>query len=710
MIFLSRRPQFHAAQKGVSMKRNALLFALILSMTVSGCGIAGSSQSSGNIEPETAAEMETEAEAAYVPFRTDPDAPDKSESVHVEADAAGNPEEVTVEVTLKNPGDGTGIPDTTILSDIKNKEGDEEYTLTGNDLTWEDHGGDIKYEGTAEKELPVTVKVTCFLDDEEIPPQDLAGKSGHVKIRFDYENHTTETVTVKGAEYQVPIPFTAVTAAFLPTDSFSNIKAENGRVMKMDDQAIVMGIAFPGLPKALRLEAWEPAEDIEIPDFVEIEADVQDFTLDFTATVVTNGLLEDLEEEDLNDLMEMSDGMDDLVEAIDDMTEGTDELYDGLDEVEDYLDQYADGVKSLDKGISSLADGISEMSKQKQQLTAGADTLANGMKELSNNVEKLSAAGGENAGNEDPAALLKAMKNLSSQAKDLSALIEAADKDHDEMVQFTEDAASCVKKMKKSYKKARKMLNEIDLSSIDSEATSLARKQAAAAVEDALADSGLSEKKIKKIKKKVKKSIDLTGVSDEASVRIQEAASKLYAPDVDVPKISWDKEEAQKLLKKMNQQMEIILSCSDALLGMSKQAAGLGQTLSGLAEGVKALSDGSDELASGVKAFCEGIDAIDTGAAQLKSGSGSLADAGGKLTDGMGEMKDGVKEMKDGLTEFKEDGLEDLKKTAGPEFKRIINTMRALKESDLAYDNYSGLLPGKTGEVRFLIETEEIKE
>lgn len=697
----------NAAQKGVNMKRLTLAVALILSMIVSGCGMTGSSQSSGNIEPETAAETETAAEAEYVPFKTDPDAPDKSESVHVEADASGRPEKITVEATLKNPGNGKDIPDSTNLSAIKNKEGDEEYTLTGSDLVFEDHGGDIKYEGTSSSDLPVTVKVTYYLDGEEILPDDLAGKSGHVKIRFDYENNTIETVTVKDAEYQVPIPFTAVTAAFLPADSFSNIKAENGKVIKMDDQAIVMGVALPGLKKTLRLEAWEPAEDIDIPDFVEIEADASDFSLDFTATMITNGLLEDLKEEDLEDLYDMSDGMDDLTEAIDDLTEGTDDLYEGLDEVQDYLDKYVDGVKSLDKGIGSLADGVSKMSKQKEKLAAGADTLSNGLHELLTSVNTISAG---SAGGEDPAELLKAIKNLSSQAKDLSALIEAADQDHDEMVQFTEDASACVKKMKKSYKKAKKALKEIDLQSIDSKATSLARKQAAAAVGNALADSGLSKKQIKKIKKKVRNSIDLSGVSDEQAAKVTKAIDRLSAPKVSVPEISWDREKAQKLLKKMNKQMDIIISYSDALLGMTKQAAALGKTLSGLSEGVNALSKGSDDLATGVKAFCKGVNAIDTGASQLKSGSKQLKKAGGKMVDGMGELKDGVKEMSDGLNDFKEDGLEDLKKTAGPEMKRIVNTIKALKESDTGYFNYSGILPGKTGEVRFLIETEEIKK
>lgn len=44
-------------------------------------------------------------------------------------------------------------------------------------------------------------------------------------------------------------------------------------------------------------------------------ADVTDFELDFTATVLSSGLLSDLDEENLDDLDETSDNMDKVQEA-----------------------------------------------------------------------------------------------------------------------------------------------------------------------------------------------------------------------------------------------------------------------------------------------------------------------------------------------------------------------------------------------------------
>lgn len=51
-----------------------------------------------------------------------------------------------------------------------------------------------------QKELPVGVNLTYYLDGKEIQPSDLAGKSGKVKIRIDYENKQQETAEVNGNE------------------------------------------------------------------------------------------------------------------------------------------------------------------------------------------------------------------------------------------------------------------------------------------------------------------------------------------------------------------------------------------------------------------------------------------------------------------------------------------------------------------------------
>lgn len=109
---------------------------------------------------------------------------DKAETVYVKANADGTARKVTVKDVLKNPGESKTIKDQSDLKDIKNTEGEEEYTQKGDALTWENKGEDISYEGTTDKELPVKTEIQYFLDGKEIKPEKLAGKSGKVTIRL----------------------------------------------------------------------------------------------------------------------------------------------------------------------------------------------------------------------------------------------------------------------------------------------------------------------------------------------------------------------------------------------------------------------------------------------------------------------------------------------------------------------------------------------
>lgn len=211
----------------------------------SACGQAANTAETAATADAPAAVTETAAQTTAP--KTTPGGVDKSETVYAKANADGTVTETTVEAVLK-ARDGATIPDVAALRDIINKEGDEEYTTgADNALTWQNSGSAITYEGKSDAALPVTTRVTYYLNGVETAPDDLAGQSGRVRIRFDYTNHTRETVTVDGQEYTVSVPFTAITAVILDGDKFSNIEADNGKVMELDGQTAVLGTVTPGL-------------------------------------------------------------------------------------------------------------------------------------------------------------------------------------------------------------------------------------------------------------------------------------------------------------------------------------------------------------------------------------------------------------------------------------------------------------------------------
>lgn len=218
---------------------------LSAALLFSACGQAANMAETAATADAPAAVTETAAQTTAP--KTTPGGVDKSETVYAKANADGTVTETTVEAMLK-ARDGATIPDVAALRDIINKEGDEEYTTgADNALTWQNSGSAITYEGKSDAALPVTTRVTYYLNGVETAPDDLAGQSGRVRIRFDYTNHTRETVTVDGQEYTVSVPFTAITAVILDGDKFSNIEADNGKVMELDGQTAVLGTVTPGL-------------------------------------------------------------------------------------------------------------------------------------------------------------------------------------------------------------------------------------------------------------------------------------------------------------------------------------------------------------------------------------------------------------------------------------------------------------------------------
>lgn len=342
---------------------------LSAALLLSACGqAAGTAETTSADAP--AAVTETTAQTSAP--KTTPGGVDKAETVYAKADADGTVTETTVEAVLK-ARDGATIEDVAALRDIINKEGDEAYTTgADNALTWENSGNAITYEGKSDAALPVTTRVTYYLNGVETATADLAGQSGRVRIRFDYTNHTRETVTVDGQEYTVCVPFTAITAVILDGDKFSNIETDNGKVMELDGTTAVLGTAMPGLADSLRLTEFEPLEDTEIPAYFEVSADVTDFSLDFTATILTPSALDDLDTGNLSDLDDLSDTLDDLTDAADELADGTGAL--------------ADGVQGLNEGAEALADGLTQLYDSGTALVDGANALRDGLSSVSGAV------------------------------------------------------------------------------------------------------------------------------------------------------------------------------------------------------------------------------------------------------------------------------------------------------------------------------------
>lgn len=386
----------------------------------------------------------------------------KEETVYVNADATGNSDEVTVSDWLKNSGSVSGnLTDESILKEIKNVKGDETFTENGDQLTWNTAGEDIYYQGTTDKELPVSVKLTYFLDGKEVKPDELKGKSGHLKIQVQYTNNEKKTVTVDGKEEEVYTPFVMMTGMILPNETFSNVTIDNGKVISDGSRNIVVGFGRPGLKDSLDLdeETTKEAEDkgVTIPENFEMEADVTDFTMSSTFTVALTDLLDDMDniidvdslKDSLNELEDaalelvsgsgtLADGASTLADGVSSYTAGADELNAGIQkylgsngELNGSVTEYVNGVGKVVKGVkdytsgtNALANGVTSYVVGEQKIAAGAaqlSQLSKGLEQVQTAVDTLSkAADGKGEATDD---LVIAANQLAAGTKQLQAVL-----------------------------------------------------------------------------------------------------------------------------------------------------------------------------------------------------------------------------------------------------------------------------------------------
>ncbi len=97
-----------------------------------------------------------------------------------------------------------------------------------------------------------------------------------------------------------------VTGMILPTDNFTNVTIDNGKVISDGSRNIVVGFGMPGHER--KFESGRKDIDLEIPESLCMEADVTDFTMSSTFTVCTDRSSGFLDVDDI-------DGLDDLKDS-----------------------------------------------------------------------------------------------------------------------------------------------------------------------------------------------------------------------------------------------------------------------------------------------------------------------------------------------------------------------------------------------------------
>ena len=635
---------------------------------------------------------------------------DKDESVYLISDANGNVNKTIVVDHLKNKDKKDTLEDASNLSDIENVKGKEKFTQSGDKLTWQAGGKDIYYQGTATEEPPVTQKVTYYLDGKEISPEDLAGKSGKVKIRFDYTNTTSYTETVNGEKQTVSVPFAAVTGLVLG-DGFENIEVTNGKAEVSDSSSVVLGYALPGLKDSLGIKDGDLDGDVNIPEYMEMTADVENFSMPAAMTFVVNASdyvsTDGIDTSDLDDMInDLKDASTQLQDGSKTLAEGTDTLADGLSTLQSKLGTFASGVGTLQSGLKTYTDGVSTLS-------GGLNTLGNSTGALVSGADKLNSGAGQLASGS--ATLKDGLKSytdgangLAKGASDLDAgigtlaeksgtLVDGATKLDDGASQLSASASSInegiksldtglktplTDKEKAGYQAAAKDSVDKQFSNPDNEANYENTKAKASGV---YYETMTSDDSVKQAVQLLKNDSDLMNMINATVGATVETAIKGSVPDLankdtatikktynNSPKLQQSVKEVLNLPQTIPDYDALVSAIVDQKLNdmATKVMAGVannskdkvGEAVADAAKTgaenaaqsavITGIESAKSNVSSQINAKQENGYSLVTGADALSTGASSLANGTKSLINSIPTLTGGIKQLKDGSSQL----------------------------------------------------------
>lgn len=604
---------------------------------------------------------------------------DKDESVYLISDANGNVNKTIVVDHLKNKDKKDTLEDASNLSDIENVKGKEKFTQSGDKLTWQAGGKDIYYQGTATEEPPVTQKVTYYLDGKEISPEDLAGKSGKVKIRFDYTNTTSYTETVNGEKQTVSVPFAAITGLVLG-DGFENIEVTNGKAEVSDSSSVVLGYALPGLKDSLGIKDGDLDGDVNIPEYMEMTADVENFSMPAAMTFVVNASdyvsTDGIDTSDLDDMInDLKDASTQLQDGSKTLAEGTDTLADGLSTLQSKLGTFESGVGTLQSGLKTYTDGVSTLSgglntlgnstgalvsgadklnSGAGQLASGSATLKDGLKTYTNGASQLNT--GLNQLNDSTGSLATGVTSLNDGAKTLSDGINAANKGAAgvsagvaQLKTSIDTAKTGADSLTAGAKQVDEGVDKLKQSLSDMPETIKAR------INQSL--EPLNKLNVGKLFKTLgyidTDKITVDNVSAAADAAVNNAGDIITAltsmndpyPSATYNKILVGLSQGKGAVSVYSVVNKSVTDSASTVKALKDGSAKVSEGASSLDAGLGQLADGASELSSGASDLAKGTTKLATGATELQTGTQSLADKLPELTKGITSLVNGSNEL-----------------------------------------------------------------
>ena len=609
----------------------------------------------------------------------------KDETVYSKIDSNGNNYNTIVNDHIINDEQEQLINDISDLLNIKNVNGDEEFSQDGNNLAWHAEESDIYYQGESQKELPIECNVKYELDGNEITASELVGKNGKVKITIEYINKDAHTVNINGKDQTLYTPFVVVCGTIIDNNNNRNIEITNGKTVDDGSKTTVIGISLPGLQESLNISK----DKIDIPNTIEITMDSTDFELNNIVTYVTPKVLEENDMELFKKLDKIYNQVDTLQSSSKQIEEGANSLKEGTatyseksQEFNNAVEQVSKGVSSVNQNYSKIDAGISSLNDSSATLESGAKSVSEGTLAVSENLQTISSK-------------LTELQTGTQSLKQGEIQLEAG---LDQIITSVSTIQGTDNSAKITELNQLITANQNTINSLKTANETLTTQLKA--IED--------EETKQTITTQIETNKSIIKLLETNIVAYNETISTLKSADMSSIK------ELQTALSNLKQGLQSLQTGTDTLYnGTTALQTGTGA----LASKTKELAQGTQSLYEGTIKISEGTATLNSGSTQLKQGLNTL-DAGGtklgtasnQLTEGANTLSEGATTLAEGITKFNEEGIDKICDYINGDLKDISARLEKLQELSEDYNNFTMLNDGNKGNVKFIMIMDSIKK
>ena len=394
---------------------------------------------------------------------------EKDETVYTFLNSDGSLKKATVSEWLHSEGGFDQVEDESILSDITNIKGDEVPEVNGNKLIWNSTNEDIYYQGSTNKELPLSMEVSYYFDGNKVNPEDILGKSGALEVHIKIINNEEKTQVIKGRTKYISSLFPVAVITDLKTNIFKDIEADDATIINESKNQILTFATVSGASQMLAESDIDTLNDIsdKLKDEFVIKANVTDFEM--PSILMAASSMTDVDHEDMNSdkLNKLTDGVNSLKDATAEILDGTVKLHDANIELNDKMGEFQssyakfqDGINTAKNSQGDIVDGAKQINEGITQMKALMESLTSQLGSLSMDEigNLLTSAGTTVSSLPETVNTLNSMKTqLEAAKKQLSTLSDTI------YAQYTteENAANTTALLKEQFAKpALKSLSE----------------------------------------------------------------------------------------------------------------------------------------------------------------------------------------------------------------------------------------------------------